>query len=150
MGRIRYEANYEGASAARGEAETPMHGNAWVGGDKALRRLIRRGHDVNVLDDTGESPLHGAASCGQATVVRLLLRHGASPNIPASDTGLTPLHWACGWGNLGTVRALVKGGANLQAKDNRGYTPGELALLQNRPAIAAWLHRFGAQRSGAE
>jgi len=72
------------------------------------------------------------------------LRHGANPNIHASDTGLTPLHWACGWGNLGTVRALIKGGADLQAKDNRGHTPRELALLHNRPAIAAWLHRLGA------
>ena len=120
-----------------------MHGNAWVGSDKALRRLIRRGHDVNVLDDTGESPLHGAASSGQATVVRLLLRNGADPNIHASDTGMTPLHWASGWGNLSVVRALVEGGANILATDKKGRTAYEIATQHEKPRIATWLRQRG-------
>lgn len=121
-----------------------MHGNAWIGGDKALRRLIRRGHDVNALDDIGESPLHGAASHGHATVVRLLLKNGADPNIAAEDSGLTPLHWACGWGTLSVVRALVRGGADVRVKDKLGHTPQDLALQHNRPVIARWLQRHGS------
>jgi ankyrin repeat protein len=144
MTKRSWSYNYENASASRGEAETPMHGNAWVGRDKALRRLIRRGHDVNVLDDTGESPLHGAASCGQATVVALLLCNGADPNIHASDTGFTPLHWASGWGNLSAVRALVRGGADVRATDKQGRTAHDVAEQHNRPKIAAWLRRHGA------
>jgi len=118
-----------------------MHGNAWTGGDKALKRLVRRGHDVNVLDDTGESPLHGAAASGHSTVVRLLLKLGANPNIAANDTGLTPLHWASGSGNLSAVRALVRGGADMQTKDKMGRTPQDLALQHNRPTIAHWLQQ---------
>ena len=44
--------DYESAKASDGAAETPMHGNAWVGNHRAVRRLLRKGRNVNVLDST--------------------------------------------------------------------------------------------------
>lgn len=141
MSKPHRPTSYENASGKRGEPETPMHGEAWVGAHKRLRRLIRQGHDVDALDDTGESPLHGAASHGNATALRVLLRAGADPNMHATDTGMTPLHWACGWGGLAAVRALVRHGADVDAKDHKDRTPEQVALEHGKAGVAEWLRQ---------
>jgi ankyrin repeat protein len=127
-------------SGPRGEAETPLHGFAWCGQWRQIRRLVRKGHDVDVRDDIGETPLHGAAASGRCTTVRMLLKLGADPNATSTEgLGMTPLHWAAGWGNLGTVRALLRAGADRSARNGAGRTPAEEALGRGNSRIAVWL-----------
>lgn len=134
--------DYENANASDGAAETPVHGNAWVGNHRAVRRLLRKGWSVNVLDSTGESPLHGACASGRATVVSVLLANGADPNIQAMDTGNTPLHWACGWdGALGIVRSLLKAGASQDLTNASGEKPIDIARRFGRGKIVDLLDR---------
>ena len=137
--------DYENAQASEGAAETPMHGNAWEGNNRAIRRLLRKGWSANILDSTGESPLHGACSWGQATVVRTLLASGADPNIQAIDTGYTPLHWACGWdGTLGIVRCLLKAGAKTDLTNASGDKPVDIAKKFGRKKTVDLLSRHVA------
>lgn len=135
-------AEHEGErpSGARGEAETPTHGFAWCGQWRQIRRLARKGQDVNVRDDIGETPLHGAAVGGHRTTVRVLLALGANPNIASTEgLAMTPLHWAAGWGNVGTVRALERAGADCRARNGAGRTPAEEALGRGKLRNAVWL-----------
>lgn len=125
------------ASGLQGEAETLLHGHAWHGDGRPIRRLVRQGHDVNVRDDAGESPLHGACAWGQRTTVRLLLALGADPTITSTDGArMTPLHWAASHGNAGVVRALLRAGADRHARDAQGNTPAMRARARGRTKIA--------------
>lgn len=63
---------------------------------------------------------------GDAISVDLLLRHSASTST-SDSTGLTPLHWAVVKGNKVCIRRLVEAGADLDAKDDAGKTPRDMA-----------------------
>lgn len=130
-------------SGARGEAESPLHGAAWCNESRRIRRLVSRGHDVNVRDEIGETPLHGAAAWGNRTAVRTLLKLDARHDLVSTD-GMTALHWAAGWGNLGVVRALVRAGADTKIRDAHGRTPAQLAASRGKAKVAAWLAAQGA------
>ena len=128
------------ASGLRGEAQTLLHSLAWNAERRAIRRVVRRGHDVDVTDDAGETPLHGAAAWGHCTTVRELLALGADPNIASTDgAAMTPLHWAASHGNLGVVRALVRAGGDVHRRDARGRTASMRAKEYGNAAIARWL-----------
>jgi ankyrin repeat protein len=63
-----------------------------------VRRLIRRGTDVNCQDSTGWTALHHAALYGYTKMAANLVRLGA--NVNAIDIfGNTPLHSACSEGS---------------------------------------------------
>jgi ankyrin repeat protein len=127
---------------SEGAAQTLMHAFAWNNEHRGLRRLARRGGDVNVVDDSGESPLHGAAAIGCTTSVRELIRLGARADIAAAGSqAYTPLHWAAKYGHLGVIRALVRAGAPLDARDAEGYTPQDVARIYKEPRAERWLEK---------
>jgi ankyrin repeat protein len=58
-----------------------------------VRKLLKEGHPVNVLDSRfGLTPLHFAIRNGRVEVARLLIENGASLTQPSSQ-GITPLDW---------------------------------------------------------
>lgn len=111
-----------------------------------LELLLSKGFNINLKNsknvgasDTGASDamLHRAAlSIEHEEVVKYLLSKGADPNIEGSFAS-TPLHRAVmfhhppGLDYLPTVKLLLTAGANLEAKDDAGYTPflSSLALI---------------------
>lgn len=128
------------ASGLRGEAQTLLHSLAWNAERRAIRRVVRRGHDVDVTDDAGETPLHGAAAWGHCTTVRELLALGADPNIASTDgAAMTPLHWAASHGNLGVVRALFARVAMSTGATRAGARPRcERRNTATRPSRGGW------------
>jgi ankyrin repeat protein len=82
-----------------------------------------------------------------------LLDHGADPNATDHD-GSTPLHgssWREKQGyatpSMGTVegtRLLIKHGGIIDAEDNEGMTPLQLALEHGRDDISSCLMEHGA------
>ena len=54
--------------------------------------LLKRGADVDAVDQDGKTPLHRAAQLGPETV-RVLLNNGANPNI-YDENGYSPIAWA--------------------------------------------------------
>jgi len=121
--------------------------SAVVRGDlKKVKRFVKRGDDVNMVDDRGQSPLHRIAggglilmkpksflrkapACGFLVdpnicfeIAQILIDHGA--DINAKDyRGQTPLHFTGRSKNYKVARLLVKSGADVNAKDNYERTP---------------------------
>ena len=99
----------------------------------AARVLIEGGADVDAADLDGRTVLMGASYFGDAGTVSLLIRRGA--NVKAVDTyRRTALHYACEKTVLQrnvpgerskqpVVELLLDNGAEINARDNRGYTP---------------------------
>jgi ankyrin repeat protein len=108
-----------------------------------VRRLLERGANVDVVDNSGWTPLHVAAHHGHRDIVALLLRSGA--NVDAVDNnGWTPLHHAAHDGHRDIVALLLEGGANVNAATNNGRTPLHVAAHDGHRDIVALLLRSGA------
>ena len=120
--------------------------------------LIEHNADIHIRSFSGQSPLHMVA-CPQvkysqchAGIMQILLDHGSNPNALDKDNS-TPLHFAShsvwrGYRN-GTVegtRLLLNHGAIIDAEDNKGRTPLQLAIEHGRDDIVACLKEHGATR----
>jgi ankyrin repeat protein len=138
---------------------TPVHIAATNRRPQVLKMLIEHNADIHVRSIFGYSPLHLAASStvperDHVDVMQVLLDHGADPNA-LDDDNSTPLHHSSWWqnGNIasrkGTVegtRLLLKYGAIIDAEDNKGRTPLQLALEHGRHDMVACLKEHGATR----
>ena len=67
--------------------------------------------------------IHGAARFGDIEEVKQHLAAGTDVNEKADKIGLTPLHFASGEGHMEVVKLLIAKGADVDAKDNDGWTP---------------------------
>jgi peptidoglycan/LPS O-acetylase OafA/YrhL len=72
---------------------TPLLWAAVTGQAKSIELLIRRGADVNAVDQDGGTALHGAAFMGHELAVDVLVQNGAKVNA-ANKRGETPLDGA--------------------------------------------------------
>jgi len=85
---------------------------------------------------------------GDAISVDLLLRHGASPH-KTDNSGMTPLHWAAVKGSKACIRHLLSAGASLDAKEENGKTPRDMAEeLKGLVPFEAALEEGGFDRFG--
>jgi len=137
-----------------------------------MKLLIEKGADVNARMNgrmwmrivgpgggpvyTGETPFIRAAQANDVEAVKLLLAHGANPSIPTTK-GVTALMLAAGMGlrpseghvkpdsRLETVRFLVEElGADVNAKDNDGFTPLHGAASVGDTDVITYLVSRGA------
>jgi ankyrin repeat protein len=82
-------------------------------------------------------------------VMQVLLDHGADPNARDINNS-TPLHHSsCSVsgglrGRVESTHLLLKHGAIIDAEDNKGRTPLQLALKYGRDNIATYLKEHGA------
>jgi hypothetical protein len=100
----------------------PLESAANYGDLEVVQLLLDCGVDINSPD----SPLFPAAWGNSPAAVRLLLSRGADPNVRAN--GLTPLHLASEYGKIEIARLLIEHGASVEAKDDQGKTPLDVAL----------------------
>jgi hypothetical protein len=137
---------------------TPLHYAADNGHLQVVQMLIEHNADIHFLTDVGQSPLHVAASPrvkrDQVDIMQVLLDHGANPNARDNDNA-TPLHHSSWWEKENTVtregtvegtRLLLKRGAIIDAEENEGRTPLQLALEHGHHDIATCLKVHGAMR----
>lgn len=103
------------------------------------------------VDPDGATPFWRAAQANDIDAMRLLVAAGANPNLPTTH-GCSPLQVAAGFGyqpqtsnfapdaRLATIRYLVEVlGADVNAKDDKGYTPLHGAALMNNKEIVDYL-----------
>ncbi|KAK5053766.1 hypothetical protein LTR84_001727 [Exophiala bonariae] len=76
------------------DGNEPIHLAAQEGREIAVRVLIERGADVNVLNGRGLSPLHMAADNAKWEAVQTLLWFGADPRLETYEARSTPLELA--------------------------------------------------------
>jgi len=115
----------------RGRA--PLHGAAFDGHKEVVELLISEGADVNAKDDRGGTPLDAAEEeekrnwtlLGSAfeekmnEVANLLRKHGGKYGF---------IHTAAVGGDTEAVKEFLAAGADVNAKDNDGYTALHLAV----------------------
>jgi ankyrin repeat protein len=77
-------------------------------------------------------------------IVNFLVEKGADTEL--SDAGSTPLLVACSAGDMDIAKSLIKYGANLEARDNEGYTSFLQAVLEGHAEMVKFLLRAGADK----
>jgi ankyrin repeat protein len=107
--------------------------------------LLARGSDPNKPGRGGETALYAITESGDSTLLDLLLKAGSDPNRPDAS-GRTPLHVACRFAMTTArpiVEALVAGGAKLDARDEEGQSPADLARQEKYLPITEFLDHLG-------
>jgi ankyrin repeat protein len=136
-----------------------------------MKALLAKGADPNArmgpklwfrtfhgdwVDPDGATPFWRAAQSNDLEAMRLLIDAGADPLL-ATAHGCSPLQVAAGYGyqpqtsnfapnaRLATVRFLIEEtGADVNSKDDKGYTPLHGAALMNDKTLIDYLIAQGA------
>ena len=101
---------------------TALHFACENGHLKTARLLLENGAEIEARNFNNFTALHEASNYrGYSELVKLLLSKGA--DIETKDiTGGTPLFRAADNGDINTVKVLVQSGANVNAKNNYGWS----------------------------
>lgn len=93
---------------------------------REIRRLAKRGVNLDAPNSEGRSPLLAAIHRGLWKALYVLLEAGADPNVRDPD-GQTALHLVVDgpFADPEPIAALLKAGADPQLRDAQGRTPLE-------------------------
>ncbi len=110
-----------------------LHVAALYGHGEVVEVLINAGADVNARDTHGVTPLMEAARAGANRALQRLVFRKPDPSFRDSN-GRTALHLACQskQANADTVGALLGLGADVQAHNQDGKRPVDLAAALGR------------------
>lgn len=97
----------------------PLKAAAWNKDKRMVKKLVRLGADVTMINRYGDTALHSAAYRNAVAVARYLIRKGANVNAIGKD-GNTPLHRAR---HVAMVKLLLDNGARINQRNNNHRTP---------------------------
>ncbi|MCJ1405788.1 hypothetical protein MMC11_009018, partial [Xylographa trunciseda] len=120
----------------------PLHIVAEKGPVGIVTKLLEADAQLEIKNDAGKTPLHIACLYGQTEIVQKLLERGADVRNQDSD-GQSPLHVGADRSEI--AKALLDKNANINAVDDRGWTP----LMQ----LVYWEYKDGVKflaESGAD
>lgn len=126
--------------------ETVLHWPAHNGDVPVVEALLAAGAavDADEIGLYGGQPIHWAAEHEPATL-RLLLEHRADPmarnRMKGDFEGYTPLHMCARQPEqrIECAKILLEARADILARDAKGHTPRDVAVLNGRAAMAAFL-----------
>ena len=112
---------------------------AWEEAGECIDMLVAAGADLAAKDDRGKTPLHYLAALGNESPMFFIRGIGdtfvlAKVDVNARDNdGDTPLHIAARTGTRDVYDWLIKQGCSLDATNNAGETPRQLAVHSTNP-----------------
>jgi hypothetical protein len=101
--------------------------------DELARWLVAQGADLSAADSRGNTPLHARSRAWRGRI-EVLLELGADVHNDRPSVG-TPLHAAAASHIPPNARLLLEHGARVDARNQAGLTPLELALQQCSNAV---------------
>ncbi|CAG9310461.1 unnamed protein product [Blepharisma stoltei] len=113
---------------------------------KILKFLVKNGCDVEAEDNFGWTALIASAASNYADLIAYLYKNGADINR-RDKAGRTALHQAAQGGHKAVVEELIRLKAMLSPICAEGYSPLDLAQINNRTEVCAILKHFGANAS---
>ena len=115
-------------------------------GSVTIPLLLDAGVDIDLPTHNGETPLHLAAGARNSGNVALLLDLGAGPALRTTE-GDTPLHSAMSAfrPDSNSIAALVAAGADINARNESGRTPVQLARQGGHTQAVDLLVALGAE-----
>ena len=127
--------------------DTPLH--AAVSGEslKELDHLIRRGANLNAVDEDGLTPLMCACSWGGVKGMKMAIRlinAGADVNFVRVDDEMTALCFAACNSRPEVIQALLDRGAQVEGPPGAEQTPLMLAARENNVEAIKLLVAAGA------
>jgi ankyrin repeat protein len=121
-----------------------IHNLALAGDLEKIKALLDT--DPELLDNPGDmgTPLIYALLGKQQAVAEYLIAKGANVNAVQEQTGFTPLHGAV-YAQSGTLTGqLLDRGAEINARSLQGVSALDLAIIFNKPEVAAVLIARGS------
>eukprot|EP01135_Chromosphaera_perkinsii_P004421 Nk52_evm24s280 gene=Nk52_evmTU24s280 len=143
VARVIHKGSRQGLNKKNELGETPLQAAAIKGDVDTVRKLLKRGAEVNVKDHAGWTPLHETALYGKLELTKLLVEAGADLNAQSS-TGSTALHDACMNGHIAVVEYLIKKGADLSIRSFKGKMPIQVANAEDADTRRQIVHLLKA------
>ncbi len=110
---------------------TLLHKAVIAGQKEVVDLLLERGAQVHITDDGGYTPLSWAVILGHVEIAHNLITKNAPVNNKG-PAGMTLLHEAAYNGNKEMVKLLLDHGAVLDAREEFGKTPMDLAVERQK------------------
>jgi len=136
-------------AATNSAGQTALHLAAAKGLVEQVTMLLAAQAPTNVRDNNGRTPLDGAIQAKQSASISLLLGDKSARPRPERAVSTT-LHKAAASGNLGELSALMETATNLEARNELGLTPLQVAVQQGHLAAAALLVDKGADAKACD
>ena len=93
-----------------------------------VSELQNFGANIDAQDSTGKTPLTYSVINRHIGTVRQLLRLGANTELRNYHEGATALHFTLTHADNDMLGCLLDGGADIEARENQGFTPLLLAI----------------------
>jgi ankyrin repeat protein len=107
--------------------ETPLFYNVKSESFDVIKEIVKRGGNVNIVNNDKVGLLHYASSLGNLNLVKFLIE--SKVNTKSKDSqGDTSLHYACAYGYPEVVKELIKVGISVNSVNNKKRTPLDLAI----------------------
>lgn len=118
------------------------------GDDRIVNELIRKGADVNAVDEEGWSSFLYAAAFGNPYILRNIASKNSSLINSKTKNNVTPLHMSVVYDNMNNIRYLVRNlKVDINAKDDDGWTALYYAAANKKMEAYNLLLKLGADKN---
>jgi len=115
--------------------------------ERLVRKVLRKGADVNARNLNGETPLLFACLAKNLSVVRCLLDHKANVNLK-TEAGETCLHWAIRSNDIKLVSFLLSKNVDVSVAGKNGTALDVVEQCGNNPELRKMIESTVKKQTG--